>query len=172
MIFSLLNLAATISFAQQTEASRPISGPGATQLSKDLVKVPMKLIMNRPTLEVRINGKGPYAFVLDTGAGTNVLDPALADELNLESTGITRLGDPASPNAIEAETWQLDSISVGDVTFENCPAVTWDAVNHIGVRGIIGLPTFFDVVISMDYPNEKLTISEKSSVALMSYFPV
>ncbi len=35
----------------------------------------------------RVNGRGPYDFVLDTGAGTCIVSESLAEELALERRG-------------------------------------------------------------------------------------
>ncbi len=141
------------------EVTRPKNAPKSTRLPRQAITVPMKLVMNRPTVNVEINGKGPYLFVLDTGAGVCVLDPKLAEELELKSTGTTQIGDPSNPQAIEVDTYQLSNISVDEARFAEVSAVTWDAVNHLGVRGIIGLPTFYEAVIAMDFANQELTIS-------------
>ena len=43
---------------------------------------------------VRVNERGPYQFILDTGAGTSILTPELADSLQIKSTG-TKQGHTA-----------------------------------------------------------------------------
>src|SRR5262249_8912210 len=46
--------------------------------------VPMLDFGGRPVIEVKINGKGPYQFIFDTGASFNVFDSSLAAELSLK----------------------------------------------------------------------------------------
>jgi predicted aspartyl protease len=43
---------------------------------------------------VRVNERGPYQFILDTGAGTSILTPELADSLQVKVTG-TKEGQTA-----------------------------------------------------------------------------
>ena len=114
---SLLALVAQNNVCAQQQVEL-INAPSSTHLGRETVTVPMKLVMNRPTVEVKVNGQGPYLFVLDTGAGTNVLDPKLAKELGLESSGETKIGDPSNPEAIDAKTYELASLSVGEARFE------------------------------------------------------
>jgi predicted aspartyl protease len=45
--------------------------------------VQMLDIGGRPVVEVKINGKGPFPFILDTGAMFTVIDSSLSDELSL-----------------------------------------------------------------------------------------
>ncbi len=47
--------------------------------------VPMLDLGGRPMVDVRINGKGPYAVILDTGANVTAIDEALVNELGLDS---------------------------------------------------------------------------------------
>src|SRR4051794_5882279 len=48
--------------------------------------VPMLDIGGRPVVEVKINGKGPFPFILDTGATDTVIDSDLNEELSLGDT--------------------------------------------------------------------------------------
>lgn len=49
----------------------------------------MDNIGGRPLVNVMINGKGPYPFILDTGASITAVDPDLIKELALPP----RMGD-------------------------------------------------------------------------------
>ncbi len=62
---------------------------------------------------VRVNDEGPYQFILDTGAGTTLLSPPLADSLGVQTTGSKR-GQTAG-GVVEARTGVLDSLGVGEV---------------------------------------------------------
>ena len=42
-------------------------------------------------IPVKINESGPYEFMVDTGSQLNVIDPALAAQLHLESQGTVGL---------------------------------------------------------------------------------
>jgi predicted aspartyl protease len=64
-------------------------------------------------LPARINGKGPFDFVLDTGAAMSVVTEELADAIGME--GMERkyaLG--AAGQKIEIPLGKVDSISVGE----------------------------------------------------------
>ncbi len=48
------------------------------------VRVPMQVQRNLPVVQVRLNGAGPYNFLLDTGVANSILtEPAVADSLHL-----------------------------------------------------------------------------------------
>src|SRR5262249_50234237 len=66
--------------------------PAKIELRTSEVSVPMHWFTKRPVVEVKINDKGPYRFILDTGAQGSVLDQGLADELKLPVVGEARVG--------------------------------------------------------------------------------
>ena len=51
------------------------------------VRVPFVQTDPLPLVEVRINGRGPYLFLIDTGGGDLVVDPVLADSLGSQRFG-------------------------------------------------------------------------------------
>ncbi|MFP3786838.1 aspartyl protease family protein, partial [Burkholderia sp. SIMBA_024] len=64
--------------------SRPVdsvvtSGSGSTT-------VPMRLLNNHVFVDVRVNGRGPFPFLLDTG-GHDILTPQTARALGLDVIG-------------------------------------------------------------------------------------
>ncbi|UDF02933.1 retroviral-like aspartic protease family protein [Asticcacaulis sp. AND118] len=66
-----------------------LSGPVAAQ--NRVVRVPLTLSASKkPIVSVRLNGKGPYRFVVDTGASRTVIRASLAAELGLSSAGQAR----------------------------------------------------------------------------------
>lgn len=131
----LLHLASTASTPQQVAA------------------VPLKNVGGTPTVSVMINGKGPYDFILDTGAGMTVFNADLAEELQLPITGTTRIGDPANPRAIEAKTATVKRLTIGGATFTDVPVVTWDRSilkRDESIRGVLGNPLFADRLLTLD----------------------
>ena len=145
-----------------------ISTTGASlpgQGNADDIVVDLGMEMGRPVVEAKVNGKGPFRFVLDTGAGSLILNSDLVRELGVVETGTTRVGDPSSPTAIEATEYKIESVAIGGATFSEMVAISWDDEtirNGIGdVRGILGLQALSDYVVVMDFPNGKLRLSKE-----------
>jgi hypothetical protein len=71
--------------AEQT-ASKPVSA--ARRLAEPEkpgpIVLPMELVSGRPVIRLMVNGKGPYAFLVSTGAQTTMIDQKLAAELLLK----------------------------------------------------------------------------------------
>ena len=113
-------------------------------------------------IPVKINQSGPFDFMVDTGSQLNVIDPALAAQLNLKSQGTVGL--------VGAATWSqgsvgvLDSLQAGSQTLLK-PLV---AVQDLGpiqaadarIRGVLGenFLAHFDVLI--DYFHEPLCLDD------------
>jgi predicted aspartyl protease len=129
------------------------------------VEVEMKTAFGRPEIEVMIDGKGPFKFLVDSGAGSTVINSDLAEELGLKVVGATAIGDPINPEAIQAKIVAVPSLEIGGAKFEDFQAASW---NHQDIlkgkgddlpRGVIGFPTFADVLLTFDYVDGKLRIA-------------
>lgn len=135
------------------------NAPESSRLPMQPVSVPMKTDHGLPVIEATINGKGPYKFVFDTGAGRTFLNSSLVKELGLKPTGKINVGDPSAPDSISANAYTLDNIMVGEASFEKLNAAEFDGLPWKDIKGIIGLPTFYDALINLDYPNQTMTVS-------------
>ncbi|HKQ50282.1 MAG TPA: aspartyl protease family protein [Phycisphaerae bacterium] len=125
---------------------------------------PMKMENDRPVIDVRVQGRGPFRFVFDTGAGVAILSPELAEKLKIESSGKTRIGDPAAPHAVEVDTATVDFEICGE-KFKDVSAVVWgDKAILAGlgdVDGIVGLPAISDRVVTLDFAKKELRLSKE-----------
>src|ERR1700749_2513731 len=59
---------------------------------KKRVEIPFKLVRNLVIVQLKINGQGPYNFIMDTGAGLMIItDPNLADSIYIPSKRLIKL---------------------------------------------------------------------------------
>jgi hypothetical protein len=128
----------------------------------EAIVVPLSSDSGRPSIEIRIDGRGPYRLLLDTGSGAGlILDKELAAELGLQSTGTRRIGDPNSPEAIEAQVMQIDRVELGGLVLRAVDAISWDR-KTMGLanipRGVVGLGLFGSRLVTLDYPRGRLII--------------
>jgi hypothetical protein len=105
-----------------------------------------------PCVEVKVNGRGPYTFLVETGARFVGVSPRLADTLHLR-----RIGGPDD----NPEYW-VDEISLGAAAFRELPAtalsLSMPALSMAGIDGLLGLPLYQDVLLTLDYPHGKLRL--------------
>ena len=137
---------------------------------------PMELIHDKPYVQVFINGKGPFRFVIDTGTGAEALiTPELADQLALPAAGQVRLTDPSRQGQQRTKLVLIDSLTVAGVEFTAVKAMRHtlagqDAATQEGpsqdgfgssgsCQGLLGFTLFRDYLLTLDYPNRRLTLA-------------
>jgi hypothetical protein len=103
---------------------------------------------SRLTTKVKINGQGPYDFVIDTGANRSVIAVEIATALQLP------FGAPAKVHGIarveDAQTVNVKSLKAGDI---DAPINDVPILNRVDLDadGILGIDAFTDRVISFDF---------------------
>ena len=117
---------------------------------------------------VNINGKGPYDFVLDTGAGNTVITPELAKSIGLEAKPVHGIARGVGGD-VQLELAAAETLSVGDAKISNTQVVVLNLskVSPKGKlieHGIIGYDFLRNFETVIDYPQKQFSfIDERSS---------
>jgi len=106
-------------------------------------RVPIELIQGTPVIQVEVNGHGPFRFAIDTGHDVIALSAALAESLGLS----------------QAST--IDSIAFGTVRLERVRATPMQASGS-GIDGLLGLPAFDSVLMTIEYARKQLVVVRDS----------
>jgi hypothetical protein len=127
-----------------------------------VARVPFDLVDNRIVLHVTLNGRGPYALILDTGADQGLRD-GLARELGVSTTSaeaVTGTGE----KALAARSGRVADMAVGPVhirdlgwtftSFADFPPV----FGTYRIDGVVGSPIFNRYVVRIDYAARTLTL--------------
>ena len=129
---------------------------------KPPVEIPMQTEGGMPTIELMVNGQGPFLFGIDTGAqGESRIDSSLVEKLGLKSTGQIRETDPSGRNPQTADTVKLDSVSIGGLRFTDVTAASRNFKNSprpLKVDGILGLSLFAEYLTTLDFPAKQLRL--------------
>ncbi len=139
--------------------------PKNVAISGTETAIAMDFVGRKPVVDVKINGKGPFKFFLDTGAGATVLDQKLADELQLPTDGNTKIGDPSDPQGITAVRNKIGSLEIGGAVFSDVIGISWDRstiYKEGSPRGVLGMPLFVDLLLTVDYPKGRIVIGKGS----------
>jgi hypothetical protein len=116
-----------------------------------------------PVIEVKLNGQGPFAFMIDTGAGMQAdIDPTVAVRLKLRPNGRAINGDPSGENDREVETTTIDSIAFAGAEFRNVTAVVRPqriTKDYPDVDGILGFALFTDYLLTLDYRSMQVRLA-------------
>lgn len=117
--------------------------------------------IDRMTVEVFINGQGPFAFVVDTGADRSALSTTLAAKLGLERGPDVMLhgvgGSALTPTA------KVPLMVAGDSRMRNAelPVLTPE---RLGVDGLLGVDMLNDRNVIMDFRRKRLEVRRSTSM--------
>src|SRR4051812_4563825 len=116
-------------------------------------------VSSRMTAPVRINGQGPFQFVVDTGANRTVLSAELADSLDLRPGPIANVQGVAGVEP--TGTAAIDELRVGSVVSRNLLAPRLPR-QRLGADGLIGVDVLRNRKVLMDFRRGELLISADS----------
>ena len=112
---------------------------------------------------VKINGKGPYKFVLDTGATFTCVDTKLVDELKLpdyRGFGVAVI----TPGEGSVKLVSIDSLEVGQAKATKLQACTIDLqqMQKMGLdaKGLVGLNFLKSYRMSIDFDKRVLKLEK------------
>ena len=138
--------------------------PPRLTIAGDSVVVPMRTEGRAPLIEITVGGRGPYTFVLDTGAGGSVFTKALAETLGLRVTGVSRVGSPvAGGTPREASLIEVDRLEVGGAVLEKMSAVAMD-LSPVGLgapggpQGVLSPAAFHGALVTFDFAGGRLVL--------------
>jgi hypothetical protein len=128
------------------------------------IEVPMQTGDPLFTVDMMINGQGPFVFAFDTGAqGDPRIDVSLVEKLKLKSTGQVQATDPSRRNYQASETYKLESLAVGSLRLSDITVIGRNFQNSprpLKVDGVIGLHAFADYLVTLDFPAKKLRLDK------------
>jgi predicted aspartyl protease len=114
-------------------------------------------VSTRLNVDVRVNGRGPYRFVVDSGADTSVVGLRIARELELP------MGEPAILNATTSRD-VVDRVKVAQLTIgsSNIPDLLLPALREsdVGGDGLIGIDALTEQRLMMDFEAHQVRVED------------
>jgi len=137
--------------------------------SQQSIEVPIDFYRNEIIIQVKVNGKGPFNMMLDTGTDPSAIDLATAKELGikLEPIGHPASGGGTSVNLVYETSLPL--LEVGGLVAKNVEAVAMD-LSKLSQRlakplnGILGHSLLKGRVVQIDYPNSVVRFYSKPPI--------
>jgi hypothetical protein len=121
--------------------------------------VKAKKVETRLSVDVAVNGRGPFRFIVDSGADTSVVGLGIARELQLP------LGTPAILNGMtsrdQVDRVMVDELTLGPTTIRNLqlPALR---EYDVGGDGILGIDALVSKRLLMDFEKRLIKIEDAS----------
>jgi hypothetical protein len=143
--------------------SRPTRQPDDWSITPaGTVTLPFRLLNNHVIVEAKVNGQGPFPFLVDTG-GHNIVTPQTARRIGLDAVGAATSGgggEATTTNGYAA----VREIDLGGARLTNQTVVTLDfspaAVEGVQLGGMIGVEFFERFVVTIDYGARTMTLTD------------
>jgi predicted aspartyl protease len=122
--------------------------------------------IGRVIVPVTINGKGPFRFIVDTGANHSTISPALVQTLGLQPSAEASVLLNGITGSAQVTFVKVDRLQAGDMTIEATalPVVSADVMN--GADGILGAAGFTTKSLMVDFQHNRVAISGSVAAAV------
>jgi hypothetical protein len=125
------------------------------------VAVPFELLSRKHiVIMVKVNGKGPYRVIFDTGAPLCLLNTKIGKEAGLvtkdDRSGFSLFGPVAQVKVKEFELGRLKVANLQVIIMDH-PSVELMSEQEGPIDGIIGFPFFAQYAMTLDYQAQQLT---------------
>jgi hypothetical protein len=134
--------------------------PKSVSLATPIVAAPLTFIGGRPMVDVMIGDKGPYRFMLETGANHISISPQVAAAVMSKLTPLT----PDLMWQVEGKelgsTYILDDLRIGGATLGQLGVMV--VPKRPGEDGVLGLPAYRNLLLGMDLTNKTMTLQKGS----------
>jgi hypothetical protein len=131
---------------------------------------PIALIDNRVFVDVRVDGAGPFAFIVDTGSSDTTIDDTLMKRLKLKPAGGGQTSG-AGEQTVGYETVHLKSLTLGDLDLGAMDATSLDGRSLAAIigfqkfDGVLGDELFAHHVVSIDAGKSQMTVEDSAGFA-------
>jgi predicted aspartyl protease len=110
-------------------------------------------------LKVNVNDT-PSTLALDTGASGITINTRLAERANVRRLKDTKIGGIGDAGPASGYLAMADTIQVGGLEFTGCKIYVLDKKRSMGEDGFIGSDVFQSFLVEINFPDEKLKLSE------------
>ena len=157
----LLLTALVCGFAAPAAAQAPIVPPPAEAAEEGAAEILAVGIdrNDRMTVDVRIDGGGPYAFLVDTGSERTAISTELAQTLGLEAAKQVRLHSMSGISLVD--TVRIPKLEVSSATSHNIVAPAFERAN-LGAVGMLGIDSLRDQRVLLDFKARTMAIRPSS----------
>jgi len=138
--------------------------------NRNKVTIPFRLVRNMIIIKLRINNKGPYNFVMDTGVGLMIItDPLLVDSIDMPTKRVLKLRGFGENESYEAYASPVLNIGIPGLTSYGVNAAIlkkdqFGLSNYAGmpIHGLLGYEFFNNLAVKVSFGDSTLTVYRPS----------
>jgi membrane-associated protease RseP (regulator of RpoE activity) len=126
------------------------------------VTVPFEMLRSgHMTVMVKVNGKGPYKLIFDTGAPVTLLNNKIAKDAGLpQRTSLFSPGDTVKVKTLEVGEQKAENVTALVMDHPTVEAISKAFMKEAGpIDGIVGFPFFARFKMTLDYKAKKMTFT-------------
>ena len=123
-------------------------------------EIDARKLRSRMTVEVMIDGTGPYRFVVDSGADTSVVGDDIARNLQLPPAPPAILNSMTDSSIVRRVT--VDELRLGLTVFRGLELPMLKEID-IGAEGMIGLDALVEQRLMLDFDERVITVDDADS---------
>ena len=123
-------------------------------------EIDARKLRSRMTVDVKINGEGPYKFVVDSGADTSAVGASLAGKLALPEGNRTLLHGVTESKVVD-QVW-VDELRLGPTVTTNLEVPVLKE-RDMGGDGMIGLDALVNQRLMLDFEERVITVDNELS---------
>lgn len=142
--------------------------------NKKRVTLPFRMIRDMIIIQLNINNKGPFNFILDTGVGLMLItEPKLVDSINIVNKRTLKISGIGEGDAFEAYVTPGLNVQIpGLVSYDVAAAILktdhFGLSNYAGmpIHGLLGYEFFNNLAVKIDFSDSTLSISRPKDLRL------
>ncbi len=125
--------------------------------NNEAIEVPFNFYRNAIIVQAKVNGKGPFNMLLDTGADPSVIDFKMAKEIGLKLASVGKQGTGGGTDTNLAHETKLPLLELGGLTARNIEAVAINLSKMSEALGkplhaVLGHSLLKNRIVQIDYP--------------------
>ncbi|HEY1314993.1 MAG TPA: retroviral-like aspartic protease family protein [Steroidobacteraceae bacterium] len=137
--------------------------PSSAALSRDqasLLALPTtRDHIGRVVVQASVNGKGPFRFIVDTGATHSTITPDLVRALGLKPADLPTVVLNGITGTTQVSAVNLDTLQTGDLTIDGVLVPVVSGPIMAGADGIFGAAGLTEKSLSVDFLHNRVEIS-------------
>lgn len=126
----------------------------------------------RIIVPVSIDGKGPFRFLLDTGANGSMISPALVRQLGLTSKHTSEVQVQGTTGVERLPCVTIDELSIGAIVKHDINMPVSSSPVLTGIGGILGMAGFGPVRVLVDFHLNRVEVERSSERLLEGYLDI
>jgi predicted aspartyl protease len=158
-LFALLSDGALAQGQASPQPAAPQAGASAeTEPAPEFATPTKRDRVGRIVTPVKINGRGPFRFVLDTGANRSVISAAAAAKLGLVPHPDAQASVHGITGSAAMPVVEVESLTIGNLKFERQRMPVMSSPVFAGMDGILGIDRLQEARIEVDFDRDRVTI--------------